>query len=161
MRKIKKYYPNILVAMQFSIIGLMIIFTHNFCITPYPIMVFIIGLAFGIWALKHNQLGNFHIQPILRENCKLVTTGIYRYIRHPIYLSVIVMMLSIIIATPTIVEFLLFSLLIIVLLLKALKEESLWCGHNIEYQKYRKNSKLFINILKENSILIAKAIRWR
>jgi len=144
MELIKKYYPNILVALQFGIIGLMVIFAHNFFATFYSLVVFVFGLAVGIWALQHNRLGNFNIQPILRENCQLVTTGIYRYIRHPMYLSVIIMMFSIVLSTPTVVEVLLFATLIMVLTLKATKEESLWCGHNRDYVEYRKRSKLFI-----------------
>ncbi len=147
MKRLKKYYPNILVTLQFSIIGLMIIFAHNFFTSIYPIVIFILGLSLGIWALQHNQLGNFHIQPIMRENCELITTGIYKYIRHPMYLSVIIMMLSMLLSTPTIIEFLLFIFLVIILLLKAKREESLWCNYNKEYQKYQKNSKLFIPFL--------------
>jgi len=144
MELIKKYYPNILVALQFGIIGLMAIFTHNFFATPYPLVIFGFGLAIGIWALQHNRLGNFNIQPILRENCQLVTTGIYKYIRHPMYLSVIIMMFSIVLATPTLIEILLFVTLIIVLTLKAIKEESLWSKHDKDYIDYHKKTKLFI-----------------
>jgi len=139
-----RYYPKILVTLQFGIIGLMLIFSRGVFNTIYPLLIFFIGFGLGIWALSHNQLGNFHIQPIIREGSKLITTGIYRYIRHPMYTSVIIMMSSILIATPTLLQSLLLILLIFVLWLKATREESLWVEHNSEYDKYKEGSRLFI-----------------
>jgi protein-S-isoprenylcysteine O-methyltransferase Ste14 len=147
MNNIKKYYPNILVALQFGIIGLMILLSHNFFKTLYPLAIFSLGAILGVWALAHNQLGNFNIQPKLKENCQLVTTGIYGYIRHPMYSSVILMMLSLVIASPTLLEILLFVALIVVLWLKAKREEMLWCGHDEAYIAYQKRSRFFIPFL--------------
>ena len=141
---IKNYYPNILVTLQFGIIGLMAFFTHHFFTSPYPLIIFIIGATLGVWALQHNQLGNFHIQPKLRENSQLITSGIYSYIRHPMYLSVTVMMLSMVIASPTLLEIFLFATLIVVLWLKARREEALWSLHDEAYEAYQKNSKFFL-----------------
>ena len=141
---IKKYYPNILVTLQFAIIGLMTIFTHHFFISPYPLVIFIIGAVLGVWALRHNQLGNFNIQPKLKENAELITTGIYGYIRHPMYLSVTIMMLSMVVAFPTLFEIFLFVSLIIVLWLKAKREESLWSLHDEAYEAYQEKSKFFL-----------------
>ena len=141
---IKEYYPNILVALQFGISGLMALFSHHFFSSPYPLIVFIIGGILGVWALQHNQLGNFNVQPKLKENAELITTGIYGYIRHPMYLSVIVMMLSMVVASPTLLEILLFVGLIVVLWLKARREEALWSLHDETYEIYRKRSKFFL-----------------
>ena len=141
---ISRYYPQILVALQFGIIGLMVVFSDGLLGSIYSIILFAIGVAVGVWALRHNQLGNFHIQPIIREGSKLIITGIYRYIRHPMYLSVIIMMSAILLSTPTLLESVLFLSLIIVLTLKAKREESLWLDHNEEYDRYRYSSKLFI-----------------
>jgi len=144
MNKLKKYYPNILVTLQFGTIGLMIIVSHNFFATIYPLIIFTMGAILGIWALRHNQLGNFNIQPKLKENSKLVTTGIYKYIRHPMYSSVIIMMLSLVIASPTLMEIFLFLALIDVLWLKARREEMLWSRYDVAYIAYRYRSKFFI-----------------
>lgn len=131
-------------ALQFGISGLMALFSRHFFLSPYPLIVFILGGLLGIWALQHNQLGNFNVQPKLKENAQLVTTGIYGYIRHPMYLSVTIMMLSMVIASPTLLEILLFMGLIIVLWLKARREEALWSLHDEAYKIYRKRSKFFL-----------------
>ena len=140
----KKYYPELLVFLQFTIIGVMVIFSKGFFSNLIAISIFIVGAVLGIWALTHNRLGNFHIQPKMRENAKLVTTGIYRYIRHPMYLSVITMMLAFFVSTPTVIESILFVGLIVVLVLKAKREESLWLNHNEKYERYKEQTKLFI-----------------
>ena len=147
MTKIKKQYPKILVALQFGIIGVILLLTHNFFKTFYPIAIFAIGAVLGVWALQHNQLGNFNIQPKLKENSKLITTGIYGYIRHPMYSSVILMVLALVVASPTLWNIFLFLALIVVLWLKARREEMLWSGHDEEYIEYKKRSKFFIPFL--------------
>jgi len=106
--------------------------------------IFLLGAGLGIWALQHNRLGNFNIQPRLKEQCRLITTGIYGYIRHPMYSSVILMMLGIWWGSQTLLESILLGLLIVVLYLKAQKEESLWLCHDEAYEAYKQKTKLFI-----------------
>jgi len=137
------FYSKLLVFLQFALIGLMLLSMSalpNF----FAILIFLLGVTIGIWALSHNQLGNFNIQPNIKEGCILITSGIYKWVRHPMYSSVILMMLGIFIATPSLVMFVLFVLLVIVLLLKAKREESLWLRHDSLYLTYREKTKYFI-----------------
>ena len=140
----QEIYPKFLVFMQFGLIALMIFFSHGVLSSIPAIIIFVLGLSIGLWALSHNQRGNFNIQPKLKEGCRLVMTGAYRYIRHPMYTSVITMMFAVLVSTPTLPEFLFFVTLIIILVLKAKREEVLWCGHNAAYLDYQKQTKLFI-----------------
>jgi len=140
-------YPKLLVVLQFGLIALMVYFSKGlqaFIHNAFALPLFLAGLSFGLWALNHNQLGNFHVRPVIKKKAKLVTTGIYAFIRHPMYTSVIVMMLGVLVSTPTLTESLLFAFLIGVLVLKATKEESLWMDHDQAYALYRKKTKLFI-----------------
>lgn len=137
-------YPKLLVFLQFSLAGLMLLFSKGFFTSTYALPLFIMGLCIGLWALNHNTLGNFNIQPKHKENSTLITTGIYQFIRHPMYTSVTLMMFSIFIATPTWLEGLLFIALIIVLVLKAKREESLLLQVHNDYKAYMQNTKLFI-----------------
>jgi protein-S-isoprenylcysteine O-methyltransferase Ste14 len=137
-------YPNLLVFLQFFIIGLMVLLSNSFLSSFLGFIIFILGALLGVWALKNNQLGNFNIQPKLREGSKLITTGIYSWVRHPMYSSVIIMMLGFLVSTKSIVEILLWLLLIWVLWLKAKREESLWLEHDDSYKEYKKSTKFFI-----------------
>jgi len=137
-------YPKILVFLQFTIIGLMVLSSKNFLSSIPSVSIFIIGLLFGLLAINHNKLGNFNIQPKLKEGSKLITSGIYAYIRHPMYTSVNIMMLAFFISTPSFLEGFLFIALIFVLMLKAKREESLWLEHDEAYRYYKESTKLFI-----------------
>jgi protein-S-isoprenylcysteine O-methyltransferase Ste14 len=53
-------------------------------------------------------------------------------------------MLGVLVSTPILLEFLFFTSLIFVLVLKAKREEALWCGHDEAYIDYKKRTKLFI-----------------
>jgi len=139
-----RLYPKLLVLLQFGLIGLMVLFSHGIVNSLPAIIIFVLGLLVGLWALNHNKRSNFNIQPKLKEGCQLVTTGAYNYIRHPMYTSVILMMLGVLVSTPTLLEFLFFIILMAVLILKARREEKLWCGHDETYIKYKKRTKLFI-----------------
>jgi len=139
-----KIYPKLLVLLQFGIIGLMVLFSHGVLSSVLGIAIFLFGLILGLWAIDHNKRDNFHIQPNLKDSCQLITTGAYRYIRHPMYTSVITMMFAVLVATPTLIELLFFTTLIVVLVLKAKREEILWCGHDEAYIEYKKRTKLFI-----------------
>jgi len=139
-----EFYPKLLVFLQFGLIGLMLYFSKGVLQSITGIIIFIAGVLLGLWAITHHKRGNFNIQPKLKEGCTLVTSGAYNYIRHPMYTSVILMMLGVWVSTPTLLEFLFFILLILVLVLKAKREEALWCGHDQAYLDYQKRTKLFI-----------------
>ena len=139
----KNFYSKLLVLLQFGIIGVMLLLAE-YRFDLLAVIVFLLGVLVGIWAITHNQLGNFNIEPELKENCQLITTGIYRWIRHPMYASVTLMMLGVTLMDPKAAMWLLWLFLINVLLLKAQREESLWLSHDPCYLAYRTNTKYFI-----------------
>ena len=137
-------YSKLLVALQFGIIGLMVIFSKGLVNSYVALGIFAIGGAVGILAISCNKIGNFNIQPELKKDCQLITFGIYSYIRHPMYTSVLVMMFGVWFTTPIFLESGLFLGLVVTLFLKASREEKLWSSHHNGYEKYKKQTKLFI-----------------
>ncbi|HUY05534.1 MAG TPA: isoprenylcysteine carboxylmethyltransferase family protein [Candidatus Paceibacterota bacterium] len=70
------------------------VLAHNALFTPPAVVGWIgaalavLGVAFAVWARFH--LGtNWSPVPAVKENHELVTSGPYRYVRHPIYTGVI------------------------------------------------------------------------
>jgi protein-S-isoprenylcysteine O-methyltransferase Ste14 len=60
---------------------------------PLPLAVGIFCLALGLWLFhrSHANLGaNWSITLEVRENHKLVTDGIYSWVRHPMYLALLI-----------------------------------------------------------------------
>ncbi|NJD87213.1 MAG: DUF1295 domain-containing protein [Betaproteobacteria bacterium] len=50
------------------------------------------GVAVGAWALAANRPGNFNIRPDPHPEGRLVTGGPYAWVRHPMYLAVLLAM---------------------------------------------------------------------
>jgi protein-S-isoprenylcysteine O-methyltransferase Ste14 len=139
-----KLYSYALVGVQFiSIISLVMqgssIFTH-----PFPLAVFCTGAGVGVYAIWHNQTHNFNIIPEIKENAELITTGAYAYVRHPMYFSVLLMMLGFLCAAPSTLNITVYGLLVGVLFLKARKEEKLWLKKCEEYHAYKVKTKSII-----------------
>ena len=130
--------------MQFTLMGLVALLSKGFFSSPLSMGIFVIGAVLGVWALFHNKLGNFNIQPKMKEGATLVTTGIYAFVRHPMYLSVLIMSFSFLLSSSSDIQSFLFLTLVVVLYLKAKREESLWMDENEEYKAYRAKTKLFL-----------------
>ncbi len=65
----------------------------DYPLRPIPLFAGIVCLAVGLWlfARSHAELGtNWSITLEVREKHQLVTEGIYRHVRHPMYLALLV-----------------------------------------------------------------------
>lgn len=130
-----------LVFIQFAVIFLMLLPLGGDIKHPYAGIVLIaVGLSIGIAALYKNRLGNFNIRPDIKESCVFVNDGIYRYIRHPMYTSVLTGMSGVLVAYANIYAAVLYLLLFINLLVKMFYEESLWHCKDKRYKEYVKNT---------------------
>ena len=136
---------KILVSLQFFLIFLMILPVGVSSDTiVYGLLVSGLGAIVGLLALSINRLGNFNIRPDIKVNGILITTGIYAYIRHPMYTAVLLFMLGIVVIYPMPYEYLFYGLLVLTLLVKLFYEEHLWKCESAEYIAYCKSSKRII-----------------
>jgi protein-S-isoprenylcysteine O-methyltransferase Ste14 len=104
----------------------------------------LLGVILGLVAIKTHERGNFNIRPDIKENCELITEGIYGYIRHPMYLSVLIMMFGVMLICFSLYEIVLYVVLVTVMLVKLFYEESLWQCHSKAYAEYKKKTKRLI-----------------
>ena len=137
-------YSRSLVFAQFFLIGMMVIFSRGIFSSWLGMSVLLVGVLFGVWTISYNRLGNFNIRPELKEGCTLITTGPYRFVRHPMYTSVLLISLGLAIGTPIYAQWCSLLLLVLVLALKAVREEYLWCEENAAYRDYMGKSKRFV-----------------
>jgi protein-S-isoprenylcysteine O-methyltransferase Ste14 len=110
----------------------------------FGIVFLVLGLGVGLLAILKHPRKNFNIRPDIKENCQLMTDGIYAYIRHPMYFSVIVSMLGILLLRFNILELVLYTILVVNMIIKMLYEESLWHCEGSEYKEYSKKTKRLI-----------------
>jgi protein-S-isoprenylcysteine O-methyltransferase Ste14 len=75
----------------------------DYPLRPVPFIAGIFCLALGLWFLyqSHADLGaNWSITLEVREKHQLVTQGIYRHVRHPMYLALLLYSLGQALALP-------------------------------------------------------------
>lgn len=139
---------KILVGLQFFIIFLMLLPIGSPVEYPYiGLTVIGIALLIGFLAITEHERGNFNIRPDIKEDGELVMSGIYRFVRHPMYLSVLLAMFGVAMVFFTYYEFVLFIFLVMTLVVKLLYEEHLWKCHDKAYCEYMKKTKRFIPFL--------------
>ena len=136
---------KILVFVQFASIMIMLLPMGMPTTYFYGGLFFIvIGVAVGAAALFVNKLDNFNIRPDIKEDCTLVKEGVYAYIRHPMYTSVLVSMFGVMLLYFNVLIIGVYVILFINMFLKMFYEESLWHCHSDEYLEYTKNTSRLI-----------------
>ena len=137
----------LLVIQQFVFIALLLLLHGVQMPNIFASVVFCVGAFFGLYTIRHNKPGNFNITPEIKKDALLITTGAYQYIRHPMYFSVLVMMLGVVLSKPSMLSFFVYALLVVTLSLKAKKEEMLWKQRSNEYKNYMQKTKRIIPFL--------------
>lgn len=140
----EKIYPYLLVLIQFSCL-FYILKTGPLLAEGYGgIMAEALGVFMGLLAIYNMGIGNFNISPRTKQHAKLVTHGIYKYIRHPMYSAQLIALLPLIIEFDNWYRTGAYLLLLIVLLLKIRYEEAHLTQQFDTYANYAKKSKRLI-----------------
>lgn len=115
---------RILVAVQVCCL-LYIFLSGSFFPVTGPLLAFVIlGSVPGIWALATMRLKNLQIFPEVKEGAPLLNAGPYRWVRHPMYTSVISVTLVLVIAAPEVTRVSCWGLLCLNMWLKMNIEET-------------------------------------
>ena len=136
---------HILVLTQLAGVGLasypMDLATRN---SPLTLVICYLGVAAAIWTLLHNRVGNFGIYPELKESAVLVLSGPYRMVRHPMYASLILMMIGIAVFNGGWSNLGGVVLVIVAVVLKAFKEEKILCETFPVYREYMAHIRMMV-----------------
>ncbi len=139
---------SLLVAAQFGALGaLLILAAPSLMQARVQAMIWLcLGLSglVGLWALLANRPGNFNIRPTPHAQGKLVAHGPYRWIRHPMYTAVSLLGLACALALGSVLAWLLWLFLSLVLLAKALLEERWMAALHPAYANYLARTRRFI-----------------
>ncbi len=132
-------------AIEFNLIK------HGAILWSYTLMVGIIadiatliGLIITLWA-RTVLGGNWSTDAALKEEHELIQSGPYRYVRHPIYSGLLLMILGVAIFYGRAIGFVTFAIFFITFWLRARQEEKLLTKHFPEaYPNYKARVKAFI-----------------
>jgi protein-S-isoprenylcysteine O-methyltransferase Ste14 len=137
----------VLVAIQFALIAL-IMFAGQLWPTHWGLKGMLIGGGvIGLWAFLAMGFGNIRAFPEIPQHGRLVVHGPYRWVRHPMYTSVLVITLAWTVEYPLPFRMVLWVALVVTLWVKLGYEEQLLLARFPLYEEYRQRTKRIIPFL--------------
>ena len=142
---------NVLVVLQFALIAAILLMASDEVNVPWIFIGGVLFIAPGIIILFFSikQLGgSLTANPVPRESGRLIETGLYKYVRHPIYTGLLLATLGSCVQSMAVVKFFFWFLLLVVLIYKARFEEKLLAAKYSTYTDYMKRTGRFVPRLK-------------
>jgi protein-S-isoprenylcysteine O-methyltransferase Ste14 len=91
-----KFKSYIFVFIQFVCLGLIAVTGPLIAHNKLYLVIEVMGILLGMWAVWAMKIGKFKITPDISRGGRLVTSGPYEYIRHPMYASLLLITLALI-----------------------------------------------------------------
>lgn len=135
-----------LVSVQFAAIFALLWLAPWFYTNAWLVLQ-ILGISLGLWAVMTMHLGHFNIIPDPMPDSKLVSTGPYRWIRHPMYASLLLFFLPTLFQSQSPLIWSVYAVLAFDLLLKLHYEEGLLKKVFDDYPHYQAKTKKLIPFL--------------
>ena len=108
------------------------------------VILLIAGLIIAIVA-RRTLARNWSVAVALKEDHELITTGPYKYVRHPIYTGMLLMILGTALSVATLGACIGFFIILVGVLLKLRQEEALLTKHFAQgYLSYKKRTRTLI-----------------
>lgn len=139
-----KLFSYSLVSAQFLLIVLMFADVDLGGMGYFFILFSLGGLSLGLWAITVMRKSRFQVIPDPADEAVLVTAGPYKYIRHPMYSAILVVCLGILIENYNTWTLFIYIVLISVLILKSLYEESLLIRKFKDYRNYMRTTRRLV-----------------
>jgi protein-S-isoprenylcysteine O-methyltransferase Ste14 len=146
---------NLLVIGQFILLGLLILYPSNsinygpFALTVTISIAVLLATGVVVLGLSFLALGrSLTAHPIPAKKGELVTDGLYRFARHPIYTGVLAIGLAMALSGGLFPHLLFFAALVVLLNYKASFEEKLLSARYVDYASYAEKTGRFLPKLK-------------
>jgi len=102
------------------------------------------GALLGIVTLAHNRIGNFRVYPEPKAGARLITSGPYALIRHPMYTSLMLVTAGVAAWNGHLLNWAGLALVIAAVTSKAAREERFMRAAHDGYDAYRQRTRRFI-----------------
>lgn len=135
-----QFWPLFYVVIQFSCLIFTFVTAPMLADSTHLMLLEMAGLFLGVLAILQMGIGNFNIRPVPKTDSVLVNTGVYQWIRHPMYLAQLLVILALVVDYFSLPRLVVLVLLIINLIFKLRYEEKRLILHFAEYEEYKRNS---------------------
>jgi protein-S-isoprenylcysteine O-methyltransferase Ste14 len=98
------------------------------------------GVFLGMWAVLKMSKSRFNITPVPLEDSHFVIGGPYRFIRHPMYLALLLFLTPLIFIFPDTTGTIIFIVFLVNLIMKLSYEEKLLLEKFERYRDYRRHT---------------------
>jgi protein-S-isoprenylcysteine O-methyltransferase Ste14 len=124
------------VLVQFACMGVLLL-TGPLVARPLPLLLLQgMGLLLGGWAVWVMRRSRLSVLPDVAPGSVLIREGPYRWLRHPMYTAVLLVLLALVLAQPDGWRMLVWGLLLTTLVWKLHYEEALLAARFEEYPAY-------------------------
>jgi protein-S-isoprenylcysteine O-methyltransferase Ste14 len=137
----------VLVVIQLISISILIFTTHWLKISVWALLLIVLSGILMFWAVITMKVGNFNVVPTPVKGGSLTINGPYRFIRHPMYSSLLLSGLAMILGQFSIVRLVIVLIFLADILLKIRYEEHLLEKEHPDYPEYSKGTKRIIPFL--------------
>jgi protein-S-isoprenylcysteine O-methyltransferase Ste14 len=138
---IKSY---ILVSIQFAILIALFLTTSDWRINWGAIIFLFLSVILMLWAIGTMSKSRLRVQPIPAPDAEMIIQGPYKYIRHPMYTSLLLGSVGLLVLDFTWFRLVLLIALFADLLFKLHFEEQLLIEKFTKYKDYKQVSKKLI-----------------
>lgn len=107
-------------------------------------IMMILAVVNGLWAVMSMNRKTLTVLPELREHASLVTSGPYKYIRHPMYTSVLMLLTGMLLNEFNFIRLTVLIVVLIVLILKLRLEEKQLQNRFPGYKQYMLKTKRLV-----------------
>lgn len=142
---------NLLVILQFALIAAIVLMAVDEVNEPWIYIGGVLFIAPGLIIIYFGikQLGgSLTVHPQPKSDAKLIETGLYKVVRHPIYTGLLLATFGSVVQSMAVVKLFVWLILVVVLNYKARWEEKLLSATYANYADYMTRTGRFVPRLK-------------
>jgi len=135
------YKSILLTAVEYLCILMIFITGDLLPLSFIAIVILVLAIFLGLWSLWTMFIKKFRITNKISSDSRIVAKGPYKFIRHPLYSSLLLILLTIVLNHFTFIRLILWLILLTVVFAKLMYEERSIIKRNTDYLIYKRGTK--------------------